>query len=32
MTLALARFPQNEDELEKGTGKIGMVFLKIRDS
>jgi alkylation response protein AidB-like acyl-CoA dehydrogenase len=32
MTLALARFPSNEEELEKGTGKLGMVFLKIRNS
>jgi alkylation response protein AidB-like acyl-CoA dehydrogenase len=31
MTLALARFPQTEQELEKGTGKLGLVFLKIRN-
>ncbi len=30
MTLALARFPKNEEELKKGSGKLGLVFLKIR--
>jgi hypothetical protein len=30
MTLALARFPKNEEELEKNTGKLGLVFIKIR--
>ena len=30
MTLALARFPKNEEELEKGSGKLGLVFIKIR--
>lgn len=32
MTLALARFPQSEDELEKNTGKLAMVYLKVKDS
>ena len=31
MSLALARFPQSEEELEKGSGKLGMVFLRIKN-
>lgn len=31
MSLALARFPMNNEELEKGTGKLGLVFLHIKD-
>jgi alkylation response protein AidB-like acyl-CoA dehydrogenase len=31
MTLALARFPMDEEELEKATGKLGLVFLKLRN-
>ncbi|CDW73693.1 protein acdh-isoform a [Stylonychia lemnae] len=31
MTLALARFPDSEQEIETNQGKLGLVFLKIRD-
>jgi alkylation response protein AidB-like acyl-CoA dehydrogenase len=31
MTLALARFPQNQKELEDNSGKLGLVFIKLRD-
>ncbi|TNV81084.1 hypothetical protein FGO68_gene7199 [Halteria grandinella] len=31
MSLALARFPQTVDEMEKGSGKLGMVFLRIKN-
>lgn len=31
MALALARFPKNEEELEKSSGKLGLVFLKIKN-
>jgi alkylation response protein AidB-like acyl-CoA dehydrogenase len=31
MTLALARFPQTPEELESGSGNLGLVFLKIRN-
>eukprot|EP00347_Sterkiella_histriomuscorum_P009104 403342502 len=32
MTLALARFPQNNEELESGKGKLALVFVRIKDS
>lgn len=31
MTLTLARFPQNKDELLNNKGKIALVYVKIRD-
>ena len=30
MSLALARFPKDQEELEKNKGKIGLVYLKMR--
>jgi alkylation response protein AidB-like acyl-CoA dehydrogenase len=31
MSLALARFPQTEKDIEARAGKLGLVFLRIRD-
>lgn len=30
MTLTLARFPKSQEELENGKGKIGLVFMRVR--
>lgn len=32
MTLALARFPKSDEELESGKGKLALVFLRIKDN
>mmetsp|Transcript_32993 Transcript_32993/g.50516 ORF Transcript_32993/g.50516 Transcript_32993/m.50516 type:complete len:80 (-) Transcript_32993:999-1238(-) len=31
MTLSLARFPETKEELQANTGKIAMVFMRVRE-